>query len=788
MPQLLSVPQERNLKAVIGLTTTPRSVALLGNYATLRMCQGPERMSKSDRRLLTYAFVSQNIFDQNDVLFGLLPFFKPILQQTAGRIFDAQDFASRVRELYRWPVNPDVAEVLIPRFVKAGWLKRLAERQDVIAYVCQPPDLPAGYEAVEHEVTQTLAQITRSFVEFNGTFPSLLALTYDEADLQEMLLAWLVEKKAFDSKSILEALAGSSEGTIVSEPVKIAVRRADARRVYSREEEYLCARFVKHLSATQPALFESLAKIAAVALVTEVALDIRAPSASQRPREPLQVFLDAPFAMTLLGLSGRQRSETATYIFEHLKELNYAVSIFGHSCDEIRNNLRALFNTHPHDRYGPTADAMRMGDVAEPYAKAVQANVEHFVQQKGIAVVDYNPALFPNEHKYFPGELIQELANALPWDSQWSYDADKAVAKMRDAKSICYVMRRRRGRMSSDVFYSQCILVTQNMALCRVATDFLMQHDLLREGQMGPAIHQRYMAALLFLTLGSSEKAELSRRELLESCEAIVNASPEVIEGARKRLKEVRPQNAEQIEALLAQPRSVQLLLDLTLGSQTVAGQSDADVIYEALRQSTADEVRADANKRIKSVQEKARAEKKTLATALAEKDDNLRRLEQRMVEVQNRDATVVRGWVDDAVTMGRNIRRREKILFTALQALVIVLSAVLGASILSAIWGAIFGLVAGAIAALTTMFQLWDRLYIVSPERLKVKQRRYVEDLAAKARRLDLLKAHEITWDGSTMTLLQAAALLPATRGPTRKTVLSNGLEVARKLRAKPA
>jgi hypothetical protein len=103
------------------------------------------------------------------------------------------------------------------------------------------------------------------------------------------------------------------------------------------------------------------------------------------------------------------------------------------------------------------------------------------------------------------------------------------------------------------------------------------------------------MAALLFLTIGSQEKAELSRRELLESCEAVVNASPEVIEGAKKRLKDVRPENADQIEALLSQPRSIQLLQDLTLGSQTVVGRSDMDLVYEALRESVAEEERTKA-------------------------------------------------------------------------------------------------------------------------------------------------------------------------------------------------
>lgn len=50
-------------------------------------------MDTKERQLLTYAFVSQNIFDEHDVLFGLLPFFKPIIEEMEGKLFDSAVFA-----------------------------------------------------------------------------------------------------------------------------------------------------------------------------------------------------------------------------------------------------------------------------------------------------------------------------------------------------------------------------------------------------------------------------------------------------------------------------------------------------------------------------------------------------------------------------------------------------------------------------------------------------------------------------------------------------------------------
>lgn len=366
-----------------------------------------------DRRLLTYAFVSQNIFNQNDILFGLLPFFKPIFQEWAGSTFDPTEFSAKVRSLYRWPVNPDIIELLIPRLVRAGWLKRVVERQDMIAYKCLLPP-SEEYEEQERAASHDLSTISNLFAEFNAELPSILSLSYETSDLQEMLLTWLVEKGAFDKRSILDAVNNLPELRGRRQIIDVSRERAERNLPYSAEEDYLCARFVKHLQSTNGPLFESLVKIAAVALVTEVALDIRSPSAANRPTSPVIVFIDAPLVMTLLGLSGQQRLENARYIFSHLKTLKHSLCVFGHSCDEIRDNLRGLLNTPLHNRFGPTAEAMRRGEVKEEYVTAVLANTEHFVGRLEIDVVELDLTLFPNERRFFPEVTSLSLQAVYP--------------------------------------------------------------------------------------------------------------------------------------------------------------------------------------------------------------------------------------------------------------------------------------------------------------------------------------------------------------------------------------
>jgi hypothetical protein len=156
------------------------------------------------RELITYAFISQGIFGLNDRLMGLLPFFEPILRERQGSIFDPSEFAREVNARYPWSINADIAHFLIPRFVQAGWLRawKTGEHEAAYAILSFPPlsDDPAFARAQE-----TLSKIGCRFKEFIADVQPLFVTSYEQTELEELLLRWIVEKRAFDSSALLEA-------------------------------------------------------------------------------------------------------------------------------------------------------------------------------------------------------------------------------------------------------------------------------------------------------------------------------------------------------------------------------------------------------------------------------------------------------------------------------------------------------------------------------------------------------------------------------------------------------
>lgn len=726
-------------------------------------------MEVTSRDLMTYAFVSHDIFEQKDILTGLLPFFKPFLAEANGELFNPDTIAARVRETYKWNLNADVIETLIPRLAARGWIERVKNNLSSITYICKVSTDHHGNNSAEDEVAKTIDEIGGLFLEFTrNRIQTLFSVTLSASQLKEMLLWWLVEKRAFDRMALLQAseiaetLPALSIGGAKSAPGK-----------YSREEEYLCRRFIQYAYKEHPYYFEKLVRIAAVALVAEVALAIKNPSVVLKNANVRACF-DAPFVMTYLGLSGESKKGLSSYIVDSLKKLNIRIEILNHSCEEIRQNLSTMLSYAPSSRFGPTAAAIKQGEVLEAYAHAVALNVEQKVQSAGFEIINYDPRLLPNEHGYFTEDQIDEFAKVLPWDGgAYGYSLDKEQAKRRDALSVAYVVRKRRGKQSPDFFKCHHVFISQNGTLCRYARNYCRENCALSPMSIGPAVHQRDLAAILWLALGTEEKIELSRQDLIASCASIVSSNPEVIEGARKRLKEIRPEHAAQIDAILSQPKSIQLLLDLTLGGGQVTRPDDLERVFTELKQSVAEEVVQSANEAIKKQKEKHKK-------ALSEADQKLSDVESAKQEIEYKLAKRNQSEQGMLVLwLGQSERFIDKVRVVENCAVYLLLSGFVALSgiFAGAEWhGIIAGISAAVLAAIPSVIagiQFNRKGRLLSENILSRWRRRVFMDTVKKNKREDLLEIFIVDFSSNAVCprnlsgLDSDQALLERVKGP---------------------
>lgn len=609
--------------------------------------------SKLKRRdLITYAFLSQGIYGTDDRLAGLLPFFHPIVETLTGEIFDPSILAQRVNDAYPWSINTDVAENLIPRFKAAGWLQEIVSHEGDVAYRYIKPDqktLPIeALVATEEE----LHEIGDHFLEFAHSVSPLLSVPYDRDTLEELLLRWLVEKQAFDRDMIVRAVQDDSVSLSKSDLSQDDVLQNDG--LFSSEDTYLCARFVDILSSSSDhvELFDKLVRISAVALVTEVVLDTQKPKVKNLSFGRGRVFYDSPFLLDLLECSGHNARQNSKFIHDHLVGFEAIPSVFSHSVEEARDNLRAVLSASVHERYGPTAESIRKGEVLEEYAKDVLKRFDDHLKANAIQNVPAGLELYPNEHKFFDTELKEELLSHIKWDN--------IIARERDVDSITYIMRKRKGQSSTDLTNSLPILLTKNAPLCSITTRFCKNNHLIGEYDIGPALHQRQLASVIWMLVGDEDRKELARRDLVRRCADVVRCRPDVVAKTREELRRVDLEKARQFEALVTRPIPTQLLMDLTLGARRVVTSENLDLIFQRLRESAAEDVQKRADdemKKLKHNQRQRRAawqeqlrqermEKVRAAELLREEGQKRIVADRRISDATRTDGQMVDGWI----------------------------------------------------------------------------------------------------------------------------------------------
>ncbi|MBM0205272.1 hypothetical protein JNW90_21165 [Micromonospora sp. STR1s_5] len=380
----------------------------------------------------------------------------------------------------------------------------------------------------------------------------------------------------------------------------------------SHENRYLCAKFVKELAKERPQFIPHLSRLASIGLLTEVVEDFIKPTTAA-PRSDLTLILDAPVALTLLGVSGQEARDDITNVISSLRSIGCSVIAFPVSCEEMTRNLASMLALSPMDRHGPTHDAMRKREVEEDYVRSVMNNPERALQQIGVTVRPLDLEAFPGGARFFSKELYEEFFSGIMW-KHGSVDA-----REHDAICTALTMRLRAGVKSSDPLGSKFVFVTTNPVFVRHAREFCRRNRLLNERQTPPVILQRELATIAWLRTGlaGAEGApgaqEIPRSHLLASCERVLRPRQEVVKAVHAKLSEFAPEKTSQYELLLSDHRSVQRLMDETLGAEHFVTAENAEKLLEEMRRATAQEVQEEAQKKLRQQAQRHGVEKQAL-------------------------------------------------------------------------------------------------------------------------------------------------------------------------------
>lgn len=278
-----------------------------------------------------------------------------------------------------------------------------------------------------------LRSLAEQFKSFSEELSPLTAIPKTVEEFEEILIEWLLYIEAFSEKNLeFNAKVEKSDSGTMQQVVEVP-----RTTKLKSEEKFLCARFVEEAIRTQPETGERLARIASIGLLTEVVQDFVKPTTPVETSN-LVVYLDAPVAMELLGVSGKASKENTLPVVNELQRIGANVRVFGQSIEEIRRSLHAVLN-NPRPT-GPTAQALARGEVLKDYVAQIQADPESFLNEFNISVTHRTLDQTPSEHQYFPDEYWQEIYGSLVFQQNMT-------AREHDSDVVTLVMRQRRGTL-----------------------------------------------------------------------------------------------------------------------------------------------------------------------------------------------------------------------------------------------------------------------------------------------------------------------------------------------------
>jgi hypothetical protein len=606
----------------------------------------------TQRALRVFAVLEDYRAGSPDILDALLPFFEPIIAEFNGHVLNQELFATRVREAYRWNFTADIVEELIPRFQSKGWVHEVTGVADTPAYrVSYSSAIAESVVRNETKIEQALLSATQEFKSFIDTISPLSGFNRTANELSDILVEWLISIDAY-SEDVLRKQA--IQTTYVGGQLGLAVTLDDTSAL-STEERYLCARFVRHLFEQKSPIVTDLCKLASVGLLTEVIQDFQKPI-TQVNRTTLNIYLDAPVALDFLGVSGKASAANTRAIISKLQEIGATVRIFRISVDELQHALDAVLKRSAPHRTGPTADAIRRNEVAEAYVREVAQDPDRALTTLGVGIVARTLDQFPNEHEFFDQDKYEKLFSKMTWH----YEMPR---RTHDTTIVSLVVRMRTGTQSRDLFQSKHLLITRNGALAQLGRKFCVDEDIIAARSVSPVIHQRQLATAVWLRTGLSDGAsDVPRTHLLAACERVLELKKGVVDQVRIAARNLTPEKAEQLEMLLTQDRSAQLLMDKTLGASAVISSTNIESLVDSMRLSLVSEIQRDADEKVAAANREAASKIRKAQEARRAAEKEALKLEINLGVIDTEDRILIQQLIGDVNSRVRTSRRLIKI------------------------------------------------------------------------------------------------------------------------------
>lgn len=195
----------------------------------------------NDRALIAFAFLADDLARGGDLASSILPLFKAVTKQYAGKRFSPKQLSEALSNYYGMDIHPYAVEDLVPRLVAESILAKHGHVSgvDELYYA----DVKEEFESVEDSFSDNLFS---SFRDFANPILEKYRISLTDVELHDALLARL-------RKTEFLGILAKADRTKEDErsPSTLGTKR-DARGRAKRESDYRSGAFRRPRSLVLP--------------------------------------------------------------------------------------------------------------------------------------------------------------------------------------------------------------------------------------------------------------------------------------------------------------------------------------------------------------------------------------------------------------------------------------------------------------------------------------------------------------------------------------------------------
>ncbi len=202
----------------------------------------------------------------------------------------------------------------------------------------------------------------------------------------------------------------------------------------------------------------------------------------------------------------------------------------------------------------------------------------------------------PHLHVFFNDDRYEDFFSEVTWVQEYA-------PREHDATCMALLMRLRAGRHNSDILKGGYVFMTRNPQFVERSRAYCLKARLINSIQQGPVVHQRELFTVAWLRTGLDMENIIPRGHLLATCDRVLHTRAEVRDAVAAKLKQIKPEELEQFELLLADHRCLQTLADQTLNNEREVTTHNVRRLVDMMRNSMVSDVRSEYERKLQDAQ-----------------------------------------------------------------------------------------------------------------------------------------------------------------------------------------